>query len=452
MQVKQRVSARLLLATVGASVLVPLAAAPASAGASSTYGEWGPGRVVVPALGFPAATVSTDATNASVPSGRSAFLNPTTPFGAAYGSSQGHSYLLVNTASGRTPSTTTLRFARPTPVGWGFALGDVDADKVQVSATGADGHALTVAELGFRGSFNFCNGASPRPSACPAPSTDLPTWDPGTATLVGSGTDTNGASGWLRPTVPVASLSLRFTAITGIPVYQLWLATETTRISGRVSAACGSADGTTLELLDAKGRPVLDQQGRPVTETAAADGTYAFDRVAPGRYQVRLQVPSGYLVHPDSRAADTAADDNVPGVDFTMTCPVPVVEPPVSIPPTGHQVDIPVLPVFPPDRPVVVVDPPAHGTVTERRPGVLTYTPKPGFVGTDSFVYQGVTKAGKAMAVRVTVHVPARASRDHDRAELPDTGAQDTPWLLGAAAALVLSGAVAFTVARTRRR
>ena len=432
-------------------MLVSLAAPSAWAAATSSYGQWSTSQVTVPVTGFPGAQVSTNATNPSVGSGASAFLNAATPFGAAYGSSRNKSYLLVNSASGRTPSTTTLRFAAPTPVGWGIALGDVDADQVRVSATGADGQPLTTAQLGFQSTFNFCNGVTPRPGTCTATATDTPTWDPATGTLIGNGVDTNGASGWLRPTVPVTSVTLTFSVLTGIPVFQVWIASPSTQVLGSVTDSCATAPGTTLELRQ-DGRPVLDSSGDPVTTTAGPDGHYGFAPLAPGRYQVRPQVPDGYRADPADRTADTSGDPDADGVDFTVHCPVPVVEPPITVPPTATSVDIPVTPQIPPEQPVVITDPPKHGTVVEKSPGVLTYTPKPTFTGTDSFVYQGKTAAGKVVAVKVTVKVPPRASREHARTPLAATGASNTRALAAAAAVLIVLGGLASMAARRRRR
>lgn len=214
-------------------MLTALLAADPAAAAATAYGSWSmsgqSGTLSVPVSGFPSAQVSTTSTSVQVPSGASSYLNATTPFGAAFGSSQNKPYLVLRTASGLAPSTTTLSFASPpTPGSWGFALGDVDADMVQVSATDQSGRAVPVADLGFQSTFNYCNG-SPLPSACAgSTSTDQPVWDSNTGTLTGNVVDTNGASGWFRPRVRIKTLSLRFSMQTGIPVYQLWVAAEAT--------------------------------------------------------------------------------------------------------------------------------------------------------------------------------------------------------------------------------
>jgi hypothetical protein len=195
------------------------------------YGSWTisgkTGTVMVPGSYFPVGKVSTDARIFRTFSGKSTFLNDSTPFGEEFGSSRDHEYLQFNAASSTKPSTTTITFATPAPAnGWGFALGDIDAEKVQVKATGAGGAALSADDLGWKDAFNYCEH-TPRPTTCTrGPFTDKPTWDGSTGTLSGHGPDTEGASGWFMPTKPVKSLRLVYTVLTGIPVAQLWVAAK----------------------------------------------------------------------------------------------------------------------------------------------------------------------------------------------------------------------------------
>jgi uncharacterized repeat protein (TIGR01451 family) len=194
----------------------------------SEYADWTvsgqAGTFSVPGSGFPSGAVASD-TTLRAPSGKSTYLNNSTPFGQEFGESQNRSYLSFGTARGGKPSTTTVTFDTATPVGsWGFTLGDIDADKAKVTAIGADGKALTTDQLGWKGAFNYC-ATTPRPGSCTRHVyTDVPTWNAGTSTLVGSGTDTDGASGWFMPTVSIKTLTVEFSVQSGIPIGQLWMA------------------------------------------------------------------------------------------------------------------------------------------------------------------------------------------------------------------------------------
>ena len=151
------------VATAVVAALV-LWAAPSTAGAdTAAYATWTvgggagafTGTMTVGVPGFPAATFSSNATTASgvgIQSGASTFLSAATPFGAVFGSSLNQPYANIRYATGQGPSTTTFAFAAPTPsAGWGFAVGDVDADTVRISATDAGGNPVPVAALGFEG-------------------------------------------------------------------------------------------------------------------------------------------------------------------------------------------------------------------------------------------------------------------------------------------------------------
>ena len=216
--------------TCGAAVLAMAGGASGAYAATSHYAtgyDFASGQVTVPASGFPAAHISTDSTNPTSPSGASAFLNSSTPFGQAFGSSQGEPYALLHLASGRKPSTTVITFdSSPTAGTWGFALGDVDAENVQVQAYGPGGALLPMSDLGFEGTFNFCAG-KPLPSTCKGMTgTDQPNWDASTGTLRGNVADTDGASGWFRPSASLTKLVLTATLNSGIPAFQFWIAAK----------------------------------------------------------------------------------------------------------------------------------------------------------------------------------------------------------------------------------
>jgi|688.fasta_scaffold167885_3 LPXTG-motif cell wall-anchored protein len=143
----------------------------------------------------------------------SAVLDASTPFGAVYGSSVGQSFIRLSSPSNSGSSSTVFTFASATPAtGYGFTLGDVDAEAVTISATTTGGVAVTAAELGYTDSFNYASGA------------DLPTWNAGTSTLIGNVADTSGASGWFSPTVPLVTITFTSTTLSGSPDYQVWMA------------------------------------------------------------------------------------------------------------------------------------------------------------------------------------------------------------------------------------
>lgn len=163
------------------------------------------------APGFPTATFTSTSRSGGVrvQTGTSTWLPAGSPPGAVFGSSQNAGYLNLRPAADNAAgaSVTTYTFAAPTPAaGWGFVLGDIDADQVTVTATAPDGSQVAASSLGFAGVFNYCD-AAPRSAACSGLNSafDVPTWDPATATLTGNpgAIDTVGAAGWFRPTVPL---------------------------------------------------------------------------------------------------------------------------------------------------------------------------------------------------------------------------------------------------------
>ena len=208
------------------AIVVAAAGAPAVAsGGTGNYGAWqvsGKTGTLPPVSdGLLGASVSSTA-NVSTSSGSSAWLPAWTPFGGVYGSSQNQKYLSVPVASGSGTSL-TINFDFPTPrSGWGFSLGDVDAEQVTISGV-SDAGAPVAVNSWFSGVFNYCE-QSPRPSTCGGADTDVPSWN-GT-TLIGGATDTKGASGWFQPPVSLSSITFTATRLTGIPEFQVWLAAD----------------------------------------------------------------------------------------------------------------------------------------------------------------------------------------------------------------------------------
>lgn len=319
-----------LLAAI--ALLILTFALPAAAATTTGIGTWTPltgsagdyaATMQLPAKGFPLASVTSDsrAGSVGVQSGASTWFGANSPVGQKYGSSQGKPYLnLRPKADGpTTPSTTTYTFDRPTPAaGWTFVLGDIDADKVQISAVDADGNPVSAAQLGFRSTFNLC-ATSPKPSGCSGPEAkDLPTWSPGTAELTGNtaAADTYGASAWFEPTVSLSSLTFTFTQRSGFPVYQTWFASIARDIGGTVDVMTNpggtcSAAGASVVLLDADGNQVDS------THTDSS-GAYSFTgfTAAPG-YRVELATPDGCVpVGPSAKTVDLTTADGL--ADFSL--------------------------------------------------------------------------------------------------------------------------------------
>ncbi|MGH8776066.1 MAG: MSCRAMM family protein [Jiangellaceae bacterium] len=333
----------------GVGIVVGLLVAPfvltgittASAVTTAGWADWEPltgtagsftTSMQLPAGGFPEASVTSDSRSGQVgvQSGASAWHGTSTPPGGKYGSSQNRPYLNLRPRADTpaAPSATTYTFASPTPSsGWAFVLGDIDADQVQISAKGPDGQPLTATELGFQGTFNYCE-VPPRPSCT---GTDVPTWDPATSTLVGNAgaIDTSGASGWFEPTVPISTLTFTFAQRSGFPVYQTWFASLARDITGTVTLADENGvpvdpvepvAGVTLNLFAPNGELVA-------TTTSAADGTYSFEGfTAANGYTVEVVQPPGMvIVGASEQNADLSTDDAV-DVDFLVReiIPVPV--------------------------------------------------------------------------------------------------------------------------------
>ena len=205
-----------------------------AAGGTGTWGSWTvssktAGSLNLNVAGFtsPSATFTTNATGLSLASGANTWLNEGTLPGAEYGTSRNNGYLSMGTATSGADSTTTFTFLGNTPTsGWSFALGDIDADAVTITALDGLGNPVNVAGWTVT-PFNYCNNTTPRPTSCAAVSTDMPTWNAGTATVTGTGNDTDGASAWVQPNSSLSSLSLTFKKQVGFPNYQLWFAGDT---------------------------------------------------------------------------------------------------------------------------------------------------------------------------------------------------------------------------------
>ncbi len=280
----------------------------------------------LPVTGFPTAQVRSDsrAGQVGIVSGASTWVSEGTPVGAKYGSSRNQPYLnlrpQVDNAS--SPSTTTYTFDSPTPSsGWTFVLGDIDADKVRVSAVDAAGRQLTAGELGFRGGFNFCApGVVGKPS-CTGDPLDFPTWDAGTTTLTGNlaADDTSGSSAWFEPSAPISVLTLTFTQRSGFPTYSTRFAALARDISGIIrDPASAPVSGVTVNLIDVNKKIIA-------TTVTLPDGTYQFPGIeASSGYTAEVIPPAGkIIVGAPVLPADLSVTDAV-NIDFTLRDVIPV--------------------------------------------------------------------------------------------------------------------------------
>jgi hypothetical protein len=278
---------------------------------SAVPGETAQGAATFSAIaGFPATTWITNSATTKVPSGDSAFLGSSTGFGQTFGSSRAQPYLYLSPAASG-PSTTTITFAGPPPAGWGFAVGDIDADFVEIIPRDASNAVLGGGVLGAQDTggtplLNYCNN-SPKPSSCgTGPFTDSPLWYPNGTTIgattyttplvVGNVADTSGAYDWFLPSTAVRSLTFVFHVQSGFPIFQIWLAAlaPASTITGVVQPSAGSSvpAGTDVDLEQSSGSPVVDVQGDPVEVPVAADGSYSLT-AEEGEYELAFTVPPG---------------------------------------------------------------------------------------------------------------------------------------------------------------
>lgn len=207
------------VATSAAATLtfIPLSTA---ADGTGVYAAWELADTATEATGTFTGTVfpqiDVEAVDGSLSVAKSATLTGTTPFGEEYGTSSGEQYLSSAVAPGQPQGTVTLNFASaPNPLTWSFAVGDVDAENITLSALDLDGNEIDVRDWKYV-PFNYASGE-----------TDEPVWDAETQTIVGNTLDTSGASMWVRPTSEdIASITLTQIRTSGFPQYQLWVAAD----------------------------------------------------------------------------------------------------------------------------------------------------------------------------------------------------------------------------------
>lgn len=311
---------------------------------------------------FPQATFTSTSRQATIPSGSSTWQGTGTPVGAEYDSSRGRPYLNLrptqDSPTAAAASVTTYTFDRATPASdWSFVLGDVDADQVTVSATGADGATVPASALGFQSTYNYCRTAG-GPSCDAAGLRDVPSWNATTGVLTGNAAaaDTEGASAWFSPTVPLATLTVTYQQRAGFPVYQTWFVTKTFTASGVVTNDDAAYPGAVVTVVDpATGETV------GTTTTVGPDGSWSVAGLVSGTpYEVSVTPPDGATALP--AVPFTITGDDSPGLDFAFTgAPAPAATAPLTV--TVREADgTPVA-----DRPVSIVvpgqlDPVASGT------------------------------------------------------------------------------------------
>lgn len=267
--------------------------------------------------------------------------------------------------------------------------------------------------------------------------TDLPpglTIDPNTGVITGtldnsaSQGGNTGTPGVYEVTVTVtdphgqtASQTFTYTVTNPPPVAHDDTRTtrEDTPVSGNVIGGGGRGDVP-------DGDP--DGDDLTVTEIVVNGRTYTF---GPGTPSHTITLNEGRLVfREDGSYTFTPKPDwhgRVPPVTYTISdgeggtatavlritvTPVPDIVPDTATTEPGKPVTIPVLDNddFEGKNPRVTgTTPPANGTVTINPDGSITYTPDPGFTGTDTFTYT-VTSGGVTETATVTVQVlPGKA-------------------------------------------
>lgn len=281
------------------------------------------------AAAFPDVAVRTNSTTVKTPSGDSAWLGDSTGFGMNFGSSRAQPYLYLSPATSG-PSTTVLTFDSAPPPGWGLAVGDIDADYVQVIPRDADGEILPGSVLGAQDTggtplLNYCNN-TPKPSTCtqPAPYEDFPLfWQSGTTITTPAGTttyttpvveghggDSNGSYDWFLPSTDVRSITLIFTVKSGFPTYTVWLAAPApvATITGTIVVPDENPvpAETTVLLEQPDGTPVLDIENNPVTTPIDPDGRFSIP-TEQGRYRLEFDVPDGFDPIPPIEVDATSA-------------------------------------------------------------------------------------------------------------------------------------------------
>ncbi|MGI8880814.1 MAG: hypothetical protein ACR2KJ_09995 [Jatrophihabitans sp.] len=174
-----------------------------------------------------------------------------------------------------------LTFAAPTPAtGWGFSLGDIDAESVRIIPLDADGNDLPVSVLGYQGSFDYDASDNATDGV------DLPTWNAGAGLLSGHGTmdptnklnDTRGGVPLVRADPAPLRAALRVDEPhPGSPQWQLWIAARTASVTGKVETPAGEpVPNAIVELETPAGDPLPGSPDAPTQVKTDEQGVYVF--------------------------------------------------------------------------------------------------------------------------------------------------------------------------------
>lgn len=250
------------------------------------------------------AYASSGSSGITIPGGSSAIQPLATPFAAFIGlSSAGQQYINTRLNNSAT-STNTYHFLTNTPNNgkWAMSLGDVDAERLTITATTSNGSPATAAELGFQSQYNYNDPTDSTPHLTVTQSgSSVVVEDPSCPTTC----DTVGISVWFKPTVSLSYISISALGKSGFPVYQTWFATQYKPVSGHVDPFQGvpavnptPVPPVTLDLVDLNGPGTSDDVVVATTISDSA-GNYTFPAVYPegsGVYEVDATGPYGEII------------------------------------------------------------------------------------------------------------------------------------------------------------
>lgn len=165
-----------------------------------------------------------------------------TPFGAEFGptgpkapevNKVRYIKIRVDRSEDQSVATATYSFERPTPAGkLGFAVSDIDLDRLQITAKDASGRAVAGSDLAGD-VFNFCDvPAAGRPPECGGSRNTITPRLKNTSNgviLTGrNDNDTEGAAAWFKPTVRIKRITFVFRgeSESGSPSYRTWFAAK----------------------------------------------------------------------------------------------------------------------------------------------------------------------------------------------------------------------------------